>query len=712
MALGTEGKPTVPIPFFIPIRYDVQIQLPTASDKDPLIPTFFGAIKVDFQLTRPLTAPSYYGRRRMVRSNEIQNGSSHEELEHPILEATTPSRFSALDGVELKFLSSNLEGFEAGSNKKLQVIDTRIQPNHVVFLVAEMVLNAGRYTLTIERFQGTITYNKGIYYRDAGGFPVLGTDLFPNFTSTVFPCLGGPLTKTTVKLTVVHPRDTVAVSNMQQQEPMQNLNENWRVSKFIQVPNVAAYMLSMAVLPSSVYERTIVSTQQPIYIWTNKIIHRPTLKQEIAKHVGQVYATLSGLLSEALPLSNLDLLVMSDYNGTHSFGLITISYEEWEGSDEAHRIALLARNFGRQWMGGMTTIGSMAEFCFQEDIVEYLVTKVVKLLVKSSRSVEQYLLANYVRLQIAETFLAPGESVVMVENADQYNIETHCGLKGTQMLESLESIAGEEALLSKIRHIIRHQRYKNFNMEHFLELLRGQIIDNIDLAQVYDFWFKSGGIPNLAVEKRGERLRLTQMNDGRQAQVEAGDWKPMPLWPLRISLRNISLPVTFMLSQALELAPLDKKLLALTNVDYEHLYRVNYDADGWEGIIKNLDVESKNPTLSARSRAQLVNDFCYFSAVGQVPDDRSEALRKDFFSLLRDHYEQFELCELYSFWCFGGFKKKINMNKYATRSYYDLIKSKVWPVLWNSKHYECGGPGAASDAANRLCQLVFGASCL
>lgn len=117
-------------------------------------------------------------------------------------------------------------------------------------------------------------------------------------------------------------------------------------------------------------------------MFLDKIIHRPTLKQEIAKHVGQVYASLSSLLNEALPLANLDLLVMSDYNGnikdyriilynffvifqieksiifthvyafsgTHSFGLMTLSYEEWEGSDEAHRIALLAKNFARQWM--------------------------------------------------------------------------------------------------------------------------------------------------------------------------------------------------------------------------------------------------------------------------------------------------------------------------------------------------------------------------
>ncbi len=118
------------------------------------------------------------------------------------------------------------------------------------------------------------------------------------------------------------------------------------------------------------------------------------------------------------------------------------------------------------------------------------------------------------------------------------------------MLQSLESVTGEEALLDKIRYVVRQQRYRAFTLENFLDLLRGSLVDNIDLGQVFDFWFKSGGIPNVFVEKKDVRLRLTQLNQGRHAQVDGLSWGPMPLWPLRVALRNESLPVTFMLSQS------------------------------------------------------------------------------------------------------------------------------------------------------------------
>lgn len=42
------------VPTILPIRYDLQLQLPTASDTDPLIPTFFGTVRIDFLLSRPV----------------------------------------------------------------------------------------------------------------------------------------------------------------------------------------------------------------------------------------------------------------------------------------------------------------------------------------------------------------------------------------------------------------------------------------------------------------------------------------------------------------------------------------------------------------------------------------------------------------------------------------------------------------------------------
>lgn len=42
---------------------------------------------------------------------------------------------------------------------------------------------------------------------------------------------------------------------MHKRDNSYDLNENWRVTKFVQAPNLAAYMFSFAVLPTGIYER-------------------------------------------------------------------------------------------------------------------------------------------------------------------------------------------------------------------------------------------------------------------------------------------------------------------------------------------------------------------------------------------------------------------------------------------------------------------------
>lgn len=128
----------------------------------------------------------------------------------------------------------------------------------------------------------------------------------------------------------------------------------------------------------------------------------------------------------------------------------------------------------------------------------------------------------------------------------------------------------------------------------------------------------------MKVEQLNERLRLTQLNVSFTAEHSPA------LSPLRISIRNLTLPISFMLSQGwlwhrnmcykvaflgLELAPLDSKLLPLTNLGYGNVFRVAYDSTIWSRILGHLE---ESPHLfSPRAKAQLMNDFCYFGALSK-----------------------------------------------------------------------------------------------
>lgn len=78
--------------------------------------------------------------------------------------------FSFDDTIQLKLAASNLDSFEnvtlraAGSNRLLRIVETRFENNEAIIVVGESTLAAGRYTLNIERYQGLITYQKGLNF--------------------------------------------------------------------------------------------------------------------------------------------------------------------------------------------------------------------------------------------------------------------------------------------------------------------------------------------------------------------------------------------------------------------------------------------------------------------------------------------------------------------------------------------------------------------
>lgn len=135
-------------PSLIPLRYELQIQLPTSSRKDPLIPAFFGSAKIEFQISRPLFAFT----RRFYYSIL------------PQLRFTQPEH-----AINLRFNAQNLENFENvtlhTNGRRIPINAVRFDTKHVVFVVTEHTLTPGRYVLSIERYTGIITYDKGIYYR-------------------------------------------------------------------------------------------------------------------------------------------------------------------------------------------------------------------------------------------------------------------------------------------------------------------------------------------------------------------------------------------------------------------------------------------------------------------------------------------------------------------------------------------------------------------
>lgn len=68
------------------------------------------------------------------------------------------------------------------------------------------------------------------------------------------PRIHDEMKKVSIRLSIIHPRNTIALSNMQQEHDSFIVHEHWRMTDFVQAANLPLHMFSFLILPE-LYEK-------------------------------------------------------------------------------------------------------------------------------------------------------------------------------------------------------------------------------------------------------------------------------------------------------------------------------------------------------------------------------------------------------------------------------------------------------------------------
>ncbi|CAJ0960193.1 unnamed protein product, partial [Mesorhabditis belari] len=651
----------------LPVSYDIQIQFPLSEVSDPDTPLFTARVVIQFDLTEELRA--------------------NADPESHVL--STSVDFSILGLDHFENVSVVYNGLE------LPLANVILTEDNVKMIFDQPVLFPGRYTLSIQRYKGFI--GSALYYRDAGDHAVFGSSLFPKRVAALFPVISSIVSKVPISLTIVHPNNMTALSSAPVDGPPASVDENWMVTSFRPTAPIGPGSLAIALLPMEYDVQANTLTGILLSLHYNK--YRMTEKQALGalSHATKVVALLRSFFSSAVPMAQLDIVVINDVIQSNSYGTIIIPEDVVLGSDTANLIYILAGQITRQWLGGIVTVSNEKEICLQEDLAEYVALKVVKRMTND----EGLRLALYAKVMMNEDFFENGHNLELDEVTDR-EITSICGLKGVLFLESIESIIGERDLLQHVNALIFTTKDAHFNLNSFMKQISSRIDEDVDLAQVYAFWFRSRGVPHLMVKRVRDSLQLTQITN-RTMEID-GVQAAMTIWPLILDFSDFQLPLHFMLSQGIHLAPV-RDSLSLSNLGFRHFYRVNYDVDTWRQV---KDALFHNTSMYARrERAQLVSDFCFFYQKGEIEDEvKAEKLRAEFIQMVRLKSSDFELCELVAWGCGAG-----SIKRKAPRDVLLKLRRQLWDAMRNEIDFSCGR-GAVHSVADLLCRETTGSGCL
>nr|XP_058942473.1 puromycin-sensitive aminopeptidase-like [Pocillopora verrucosa] len=453
------------------------------------------------------------------------------------------------------------------------------------------------------------------------------TQFEPTDARRAFPCWDEPAHKATFDITLVVPKDRVALSNMNVVEEKDAEDASLKVVTYARTPVMSTYLVAFVVGEFDYVEGKD-SDGVLIRVYTPK---GKTIQGQFALEVAQKTLPFYKEYFEiSYPLPKMDLIAIPDFaaGAMENWGLVTYretallvdpensssAAKQWVGLVVGHEIA-------HQWFGNLITMewwthlwlnegfASWIEYlcvdhCFPEwDIWTQFVTS------EFSRAMELDALANSHPIEVPVGH--PGE-IDEIFDAISYS-------KGAAVIRMLHDYVGEKAFREGLAYHLDKFKYSNASTEDLWASLSRA--SSKPVADVMETWTKQMGYPVLSVtaEQKGDSREVTITQDKFFADgVSQGSYH----WQVPVSISSSANP-----RESVASTLLDQKSCTLTvsgvksdewvklNPGQVGFYRVQYSSDMLELLLPAI----KDNSLPPRDRLGLENDLFALCRAGLVP---------------------------------------------------------------------------------------------
>lgn len=493
------------------------------------------------------------------------------------------------------------------------------------------------YTLTI-RYKGEIHGDmRGLYrstYRESGLEKRLASTQFQTtFARRFMPCFDEPKFKAVVTLRVFRPSNMIAWSNMAVNNT-QTVGQR-QLDTFNPTPKVSTYLLALIV--SEFSSRSTPTTQQNHF----GVIARREMYElsEYAFTVGQdILAKLSDHLAypyyEFMP--KMDMAAIPDFSAgaMENLGLLTyreanllFSQTKTLSMTKQRIAAVIAHEQAHMWFGDLVTCDWWSYTWLNEGFARYYQYHGTAMsetnwalehqfVVEQLQGVFQMDSSNNTHPMTDPSVNTPSEVSGIFDNIS-YN-------KGATFIRMIEKHLGTDRWRNALRAYLRENAFGTAVPSNLLSSLQAQAQATHQIDSVFNTWTTQSGYPVVTVRINEGRTQasLSQKRFHSYSSETTGN----ELWAIPItfaSKRQHSLTDTTT-RNIMSTGELNITLTAavnewvIFNVQQVGYYRVNYDEESWNIIIRALK-ETAHDGIHVLNRAQIVDDLLNLAKAGYVP---------------------------------------------------------------------------------------------
>ncbi|XP_043827241.1 glutamyl aminopeptidase [Dromiciops gliroides] len=570
------------LPTYInPVHYDLEVKPVMEED------TYTGTVTIHINVTEPtkhlwmhiretwITEPAPVLKKSSGEQVPVKRCFEYKQLEYVVIEAE--EELPPNDGESTYLLTMNFKGWLNGS--------------------------------LVGFYRTTYTEN-GVLKS------IAATDHEPTDARKSFPCFDEPNKKATYRISIIHPQEYSALSNMPV-EREELVDDKWKRTIFMKSVPMSSYLVCFAVHQFTSVERTSASGI-PL-----KIYVQPLQKQtaDYAANITKIaFDYFEEYFAMNYSLPKLDKIAIPDFGtgAMENWGLITyretnLLYDPQESSSSnKQRVAtVVAHELVHQWFGNTVTMDWWDDLWLNEGFASFFEFLGVAYAEKDWQMSDQILLEDVFPVQEEDSLMSSHPIVVNVTTPAEIT-SVFDGIsysKGASILRMLEDWITSENFKLGCQIYLKKYKFRNAKTDDFWAAL--EEASNKPVKEVMDTWTRQMGYPLLTLKDNRlveqSRFLLDPKADASQPTSFLGyKWNIPVHWSQgnsnSVTFYNMSEKEGIILNPN---SPSGNDFLKI-NPDHIGFYRVNYEEETWETIAERL--LSNHLVFSSGDRASFFDD--------------------------------------------------------------------------------------------------------
>lgn len=493
-------------------------------------------------------------------------------------------------------------------------------------------------------FQGELADDLAGFYRSEymdGGIKkvVATTQMQAADARKSFPCFDEPAMKASFNITLIHPNNLTALSNMlpKDSRPLPE-DSSWTVTEFHPTPKMSTYLLAYIVSEFKNVADVSPSGVQ-IRIWA-----RPSAIDEghgdyALSVTGPILSFFAQHYDTPYPLEKSDQIALPDFNAgaMENWGLVTYRENSLvfdprtsSISNKERVVTVIAHELAHQWFGNLVTIDWWNDLWLNEGFASY-----VEFLgadhAEPTWNLKDLIVLNDVYRVMAVDALA--SSHPLSSPADEVNTPAQISelfdsitySKGASVLRMLSTFLTEDLFKKGLSSYLHTFQYSNTIYLDLWEHLQKAVDSQKDIElpasvrTIMDRWILQMGFPVITVNtSSGEIHQQHFLLDPNSKPTRPSDFNY--LWIVPIQYLKNGTEKNYWLetekNQSVEFKTSPNEWLLL-NINVTGYYQVNYDEDNWRKIQNQLQTDLS--VIPVINRAQIIHDSFNLANAQKLP---------------------------------------------------------------------------------------------